>query len=91
MLEAGEAVLQVDRVEDRLALAVGEGALHDGGVGRVDHQRRLDQADEAVEERLDVADLVAVGVLEADVEDLAAGLDLGAADLGGGLVLAAPG
>ncbi len=37
------------------------------------------------------ASLVAVRVLEADVEDLAAGLDLGAPDLGGRLVLAPPG
>ena len=87
-LEAAEAVFQVDRVEDRLALAIRQRHFHNGGVGRVDHERRLDQADEPVEKAFHVADLVAVRILKADVEDLAAGLDLSPAHLGRGLVLA---
>jgi hypothetical protein len=58
-------------------------------VGGVDHQRHLDQAHQLGEERFDVRDLVAVGVLQADVDDLRAAAHLGAADLGGGLVVAA--
>jgi hypothetical protein len=87
-VEAGAAVLEVDRVEDRAPLAPGQRPRHHRGVGRVDHQRHLDHPGEAVEEGLDVGRLVAVGVLQADVDHLRAAADLRPADLGGALPVA---
>ncbi len=81
-LEPLEAVLEIDRVEDCLALTPGEPALEHPSVGRIEHQRRLDHPGQAVEEGLDVGQLVAVGVLQADVEHLRPRAHLGAADLG---------
>ncbi len=82
LLEALLAVLQVDRVDDRLALAVAQRHLDHGGVGGVDHERDLDPAGQLAHEAVHVGGLVAVGVGQADVEHLGARLDLGAADLG---------
>ena len=83
LLEPLLAVLQVDRVDDRLALTVPQRDLQHGGVGRVDHQRHLDAPRELAHEAVHVGRLVAVGIGEADVEHLGAGLDLGPAHLGG--------
>jgi hypothetical protein len=80
-LEALFAVLEVDRVDDRLALRVGERALDHGRVGRVDHERRLDLPDQLGQERQHVGELVAIGIGEADVDHLRAALDLLSADL----------
>ncbi len=77
------AILQVDRVDDALALAPGERQLHRLGVGGVDHHRRFDLADQLVVERRDVLDLVAIGALQADVDDVRAVLHLPARDLAG--------
>ena len=82
-LELLLAVLQVDRVDDALALAVGQRQLHRLRVGGVDHDRRFDLADQLLVERRDVLDLVAVGALQADVDDVRAVLHLPARDLGG--------
>ena len=76
------SVFVVDRVDDRLALAVRESLLHRRGVGAVDDERHLHHPDDLLVEALDVLRLVAVGVLEVDVDELRAGLDLRAADLG---------
>ncbi len=81
--EPGLPVFQIDRVDDRPALAVGQGGLDDVGVHRVDHQRNADRSDQALEEGGDVGLLVPVGPLEADVDDLGAVGDLAAGDLGG--------
>ena len=81
-LEAAAPVLQVDRVEHRLALAPGERPLHHLGVGGIDHQRQLDQPDQLLEKGLHVGDLVAVGILHTDVEYLRRGARLSATDLG---------
>ncbi len=76
------AVLEVDRVDDRAALAEGEGELDRVGVGRVDHDRRLGRANQALVEDRHVGDLVALGRLQADVDDLRPAADLAAGDLG---------
>ena len=86
-LEALLAVLEVDRVQDRLALAPLQAELQDLRVRRVEHERDLDHLRRPLEEGVDVGDLVAVRVLQADVDDLRAVLDLGAGDLRGRLEL----
>ena len=82
-LELLLAVLQVDRVDDALALAVGERQFHRLGVGGVDHDGRFDLADQLLVEGRDVLDLVAIGALQADVDDVRAVAYLAARDLGG--------
>ena len=62
-------------------------SLHDVGVGRVEHQRNLHESDELIQEGLHVGDLIAVGVLQTDVQHLAAAPDLRSTHLGGGFVL----
>ncbi len=81
------AVLQVDGIDQALALAVGQRQLHRLGIGGVNHDRRLDLADQLLVKRRDVGDLVAVGALQADVGDLRAVADLAAGDLAGLLPL----
>ena len=75
------AVLEVDRVHDRFALAVGQRDLHGAGVGRVDHDRRLHRAAEAIVELAHRGHLVALGRLQAHIDDLGAALDLATGDL----------
>ena len=87
LLEALLAVLQVDGVDDGLALALPERELDDRGVGRVDHQRDFHLLGDEVHEAVHVGRLVAVGIGEADVHHLAAPLHLRPADLGGFLEL----
>ncbi len=70
-----------------LALAVRQRALDRDRVGRVDHDRRLDLVDQLLVEAIDVVQLVAVGVLQVDVDDLRAALDLASRDLAGLFVL----
>ena len=77
------AVFQVDRIDDRLTLAVGERQFHGPGIGGVDHHRRFDLANQLFVKRRDVLDLVAVGALQADIHDMRAVLHLAAADFGG--------
>ena len=83
LIKALLAVLEVDRVHDGLALAVRQGALHRNRIGTVDHEGGLDLLDQQLVERIDVRQLVAVGVFEIDINDLRAAAHLGAADLGG--------
>ena len=82
LLEPLLAVLQVDRVDDRLPLAALEGLLEHGGVGRVEHERDLHLARQDLEEGRHVGELVAIGVGEADVEHLRAAPHLPTAELG---------
>ena len=82
-LEALLTVLEVDRVDDGLALAEAQRQLEDGGVGGVDHQRHFHAPGELAHEAVHVGRLVAVGVGQAHVEHLGGGTDLGAADFGG--------
>jgi hypothetical protein len=81
LLEALLAVLEVDRVDDRLPLTALERLLEHARVGRVEHERDLDLSASPLEERDHVHELVAIGVREADVEDLRAAAHLPAADL----------
>ena len=85
--EPGLTVLEVDGVEDDLALRIREGGLEHRDVGGVDHQRHLHQLDRDLQEVLHVADLIGVGVAEADIDEVGARLDLGPGDLGGLLPL----
>ena len=82
LLEPLLAVFEVDRIHDRLALAVAQGHLEHPRVGRVDHERHLHLAGDLGHEPVDVGGLVAVGVGQADVENVGAGANLGAPDLG---------
>ncbi len=87
-LEALLAVLEVDRIDDALALGELERRLDRPRVGRVDHQRDLDLLDEEADELVVGGLLVsALRVLQVDVEDLGAPLDLLAPQLGALLVL----
>ena len=52
------------------------------GVGRVDHDRHFDLLHQRFEEGGDVGHLVAVGILQADVEHVGAFAHLGTSDLG---------
>ncbi len=81
LLEALLAVLQVHRVDDGLALAVGERHRDDALVRGVDHQRHAHLLDDHLQEAAHVLELVAVRVRQADVDDLRAALHLGAGDL----------
>ena len=86
-LEAILAVLEIDRVHDRLALRIGEGALDGRRIGRIDHQGGLHLADQQRVERIDVRELVTVRILEIDIDDLGPVLDLRPGDLRGLLEL----
>ena len=86
-LELLEPVFEVDRVDDRLALAVGQRAFERDRIGRVDHDRRADLLAEQLVEAVDVHELVAIGVLQVHVDDLRAALHLLARDLAGLFVL----
>ena len=81
-LELLFAVFEVDRVDDALALAIGERQLDRRRIGGVDHDRRLDLADQLLVERRDVLHLVAIARLQADVDDVRAVADLPPRDLG---------
>ena len=82
-LEFFLAVLEIDGVDDAFALAPGERELHRFRIGGVDHDGRFDLADELGVEGRDVVDLVAVGALQADVDDVRAVAHLAARDVGG--------
>ena len=82
-LKAGLAILQIDRVDDGLALQPFQRQLNHGGVGGVDHYGRLDFAGDQFQELRHIRCLVAVGVLQADIQDMGAVAGLAAADFGG--------
>src|SRR5262249_53663258 len=82
------AVFQVDRVDDGLALGAFEGFFDNPMIGRIDHQRRLDLLYFDFQEPDDVRQLVAVRILEIDVDHLRSAAHLRPSDLGGFLELA---
>ena len=79
--EAILAILEVDRVDDGLALTVGERDLNRLGIGGVDHQRCLDRPAEAFVKLPHGNDLDAFGSLKTDIHNVGAALDLPAGDL----------
>ena len=89
-LEALLAVFEVDRIDERLARRALERFFDDAVIGRVDHQRHFDFLDFDFEKAGDVGHLVAIGILQAYVEDVRAAAHLRAADFGGFLELALP-
>src|ERR1039457_160908 len=62
-LELLLAILQVDGIDNALALAVGQREFQRARIGGVDHDGRLDLADQLVIERRDVAQFVAIRAL----------------------------
>ncbi len=87
LLEFFLAVFQVDGIDDGLALAIGKG-LHDGGgIGGVDHHRDFYFADQLFVERRNVFFLIALGALQADIDDVSAAANLAAGDFAGFLPL----
>ena len=89
--EIGLALLERDRVDDRLALGAAETGLDDGKVGRVDHEGDLgnvglggDEVDKLGHGR----DTVEKTLVHVDIDDLGAVLDLLAGDREGLVVLA---
>ena len=82
-LELLLAILEVDGIDDALALAVSKRKLDGARIGGVDHDRRLDDADQLFVKKRDIRHLVAVGALQADVDDVRAVLHLAARDLDG--------
>ncbi len=87
-LEALLAVFEVDRIDHRLARRALERFFDHAMIGRVDHQRHFDFLDLDFEEARDVGHLVAIGILQAYVEDVRAAAHLHAPDFGGLLELA---
>src|SRR5216684_564633 len=81
LLEALFPVLQVDRVDDGLALAGPQGPLDHHGIRGVDHERDLDLARDLLHEAVHVRRLVTVRIGEADVQHLRPALDLRAPNL----------
>ena len=72
----GVAVLEVHRVEDGSPTDPLQRGLDDVGLGRVDHQRRVDLGGEAAGDLLHVDRAVAAHVVDAHVEHVRAFLDL---------------
>ena len=70
-------------VDDAFALAIGERELDGARIGGVDHHRRFDFADELIVKRRNVFYFVAVGALQANVNDVRAAFHLAAGDFGG--------
>ena len=75
------AVLEIDRVDDRLAAVELERRFEHRRLGRVDDQRRVDRAAHAADDLGHLGDLVAADEGGADVERVRAFLDLLAAHL----------
>src|SRR6266481_389127 len=82
-LEFFLAVFEVDGIDDGLSLAIGEGLLDGAGVSGVNHHRGFYFADEFFVERRDVFFLVALGALQADVDNMSAAADLATGDFAG--------
>ena len=80
-LELFLAVFQIDRVDDALALAIGERQFDGLRIGRIDHDRRLHLTDELFVERRDVLHFIAVGGLQTHIHDVRAVAHLTARDL----------
>src|SRR5258707_7873630 len=82
-LEFFLAIFEVDGVDDGFALAIGEGLLDGAGIGGIDHHRRFYFADQLFVERRDVLFLVALGALQADVDNVRATTYLAAGNFAG--------
>src|SRR5258708_16042504 len=77
------ARFEVDGVGDGFALAIREGLGDGTGVGGIDHHRSFYFADEFFVERRNVLLLVALGALQADVDDVRATTYLAAGNFAG--------
>src|SRR5216683_5088933 len=82
-LELFLAIFEVDGIDDGFALAIREGPGDGAGVGGVDHHRRFYFADEFFVERRNVLLLVALGALQADVDNVRATAYLAAGNFAG--------
>src|SRR6185437_6138894 len=81
-LELLLSILQVDGIDNALALAIGERELDRSGIGGVDHHWRFDLANQLLVEERYVSGLIAIARLEANIDDMRAIADLPARDLG---------
>ena len=77
------AILQIDRVDDRLALAIGQRLRHRLRIGGIYHHRRLDLANQLLVEQRNVFLLIALRALQAHIDDLRAAAHLPPRDLAG--------
>src|SRR5439155_13773803 len=75
------AILEIDRVDDRLAAIELHGGFEHRVFGRVDDQRRVDRTAHAADDLAHLGDLVAADKGGADIEGMRALLDLLAAHL----------
>src|SRR6266851_4301764 len=82
-LELFLAIFEVDGIDDGFALAISEGLGDGTGVCGVDHHRRFYFADEFFVERRNVLLLVALGALQADVDNVRATTYLAAGNFAG--------
>src|SRR6266481_3241790 len=82
-LELFLAIFEVDGIDDGFALAIREGLGDGTGVGGVDHHRSFYFADEFFVERRNVLLLVALGALQADVDNVRATAYLAAGNFAG--------
>ena len=64
------AILQIDGIENRLALAIRQRQLDRRGIGRVNHHRRFHFADQLFIKPRNVLLLVALRALQAHVHDM---------------------
>ena len=81
LVECLLAILEIDRVDDAFAEAIRQRALDRLVIRCVDHERHFDLVNHFLVKPVDVAQLVAVGILEIDVDDVRAALDLRARNL----------
>ena len=88
LLEAILAVLEVDRIDQRLARRALERFFDHAMIGRIDHQRHFHFFDFDFKKARDVRHLVAIRILEAYVEDVRAAAHLHAPHFGSFLDLA---
>src|SRR6202022_4404857 len=82
------AILEIDRVDDRLAAIKLHRGFEHWVFGRVDDQRRVDRTAHAADDLAHLGDLVAADESGADIEGVRAFLDLLAAHLNAALPIA---
>src|ERR1041384_1303572 len=80
-LEFVESIFEVNRVDDRLALAIGQRAFNGDRIGGIDHDRRLHHTNHLFIKSVDVVQLFAICVLKIHITDLRSAFYLLSSDL----------
>ena len=83
LLEFFLAIFQVDGIDDRFALAVGERLAHGDGIRRVNHDRGFDLPNQLLVKKRDVFPLVPFRALQAYIHNVRAAFHLPAPNLSG--------